>query len=216
MIRIIVLSLFIFSCYQLSAQSATQDPFLTDSSDIKPLQEVVVKAYEQNRKLSEVGAPVSVVGKAALSRFGNGSILPAVNTIPGVRMEERSPGSYRLNIRGSSLRSPFGVRDIKIYWNEIPLTDPGGNTYLNQLGFYNFQSIEVIKGTAGSLYGAGIGGAVLMNSMPSAWQEGVSADYCGELGNAVESQRQAIHSRIYIVWGPLLPDAGRPDTDRVQ
>jgi len=137
----------------------------------------MVKAYEQNRKLTEVGAPVSVVSKASLLRFGNSSILPAMNANPGVRMEERSPGSYRLNIRGSSLRSPFGVRDIKIYWNEIPLTDPGGNTYLNELGFYNFQSIEIIKGTAGSLYGAGIGGAVLINSMPSVWQKGASVDY---------------------------------------
>ncbi|WP_431212269.1 TonB-dependent receptor [Puia sp. P3] len=143
------------------------------------MNEVVVKAYEQHRKLTEVGAPVSIVSKASLNRFGNMSILPALNTNPGVRMEERSPGSYRLNIRGSSIRSPFGVRDIKIYWNEIPLTDPGGNTYLNQLGFYNFQSLEVIKGTAGSLYGAGIGGAVLINSMPSVWEKGISADYSG-------------------------------------
>jgi len=143
------------------------------------LNEVIVKAYEQHRKLTEVGAPVSVVSKAALNRFGNLSILPALNTNPGVRMEERSPGSYRLNIRGSSIRSPFGVRDIKIYWNEIPLTDPGGNTYLNQLGFYSFQSLEIIKGTAGSLYGAGIGGAVLINSMPAVWEKGVSADYSG-------------------------------------
>jgi iron complex outermembrane receptor protein len=143
------------------------------------MQDVVVKAYEQNRKLSDVGAPVSFIGKSSLNRFANNSLLPALNTIPGVRMEERSPGSYRLNIRGSSLRSPFGVRDIKVYWNEIPLTDPGGNTYLNQLGFYNFQSVEIIKGTAGSLYGAGIGGAVLINSLPATWQEGVSADYSG-------------------------------------
>jgi iron complex outermembrane receptor protein len=139
----------------------------------------VVKAYEQNRKLVDVGAPVSIVSKASLNRFSNLSILPAMNMNPGVRMEERSPGSYRLNIRGSSLRSPFGVRDIKIYWNEIPLTDPGGNTYLNELGFYNFQSLEIIKGTAGSLYGAGIGGAVLINSMPAVWDQGVSVDYTG-------------------------------------
>ncbi len=152
---------------------------IADSLGSKPLQEVIVKAYEQNRKLSEVGAPVAVVGQQQLQRFANTNILPALNTVPGVRMEERSPGSYRLNIRGSSLRSPFGVRDIKIYWNEIPLTDPGGNTYLNELGYYNFQSLEVIKGAAGSLYGAGIGGAVLINSMPSTWQKGVSADYVG-------------------------------------
>ncbi len=175
--KFILLSLSIIQGYFLSAQEVHPETFLADSSDTRPLREVMVKAYEQNRKLSEVGAPVSVVTRASLSRFGNTSILPALNANPGVRMEERSPGSYRLNIRGSSLRSPFGVRDIKIYWNEIPLTDPGGNTYLNQLGFYNFQSLEIIKGTAGSLYGAGIGGAVLINSMPSVWEKGVSADY---------------------------------------
>jgi iron complex outermembrane receptor protein len=175
----LLLIVSVLYCSFLSAQETHSNTFLTDSSDTKPLNEVVVKAYEQNRKLTEVGAPVSIISKASLNRFGNGSILPALNTNPGVRMEERSPGSYRLNIRGSSIRSPFGVRDIKIYWNEIPLTDPGGNTYLNQLGFYNFQSLEIIKGTAGSLYGAGIGGAVLINSMPSVWEKGASVDYSG-------------------------------------
>ncbi|MEJ0103149.1 MAG: hypothetical protein WDO19_11585 [Bacteroidota bacterium] len=44
-----------------------------------------------------------------------------MNNTPGVRMEERSPGSYRLNLRGSTLRSPFGVRNVKVYlgWNSI-------------------------------------------------------------------------------------------------
>src|SRR5258708_11731981 len=175
--KIILLSFFIIQGYFLSAQEAHPEAFLADSSDTRPLREVVVKAYEQNRKLSEVGAPISFVGKAALNRFSNTSILPALNTNPGVRMEERSPGSYRLTIRAHYLRSPFGVRDIKIYWNEIPLTDPGGNTYLNELGFYNFQSIEILKGTAGSLYCAGIGGAMLINSMPSVWEQGSCANY---------------------------------------
>jgi len=177
--KIVLLIFVVSSIHTLSAQETPPPTFLMDSSDTRPLQEAIVKAYEQNRKLTEVGAPVSLVNRAALTRFSNTSILPALNTNPGVRMEERSPGSYRLNIRGSSLRSPFGVRDIKIYWNEIPLTDPGGNTYLNQLGFYNFQSVEIIKGTAGSLYGAGIGGAVLINSMPATWQKGVSVDLGG-------------------------------------
>jgi len=174
------LLLILSCCYlALSAQEVHPPGFLADSSDTRPLAEVMVKAYEQNRKLTEVGAPVNIINKSSLNRFGNVSILPALNMAPGVRMEERSPGSYRLNIRGSSLRSPFGVRDVKIYWNEIPLTDPGGNTYLNQLGFYNIQSLEIIKGTAGSLYGAGIGGAVLISGMLAVWEKGVSADYTG-------------------------------------
>src|SRR5665647_1987649 len=150
----------------------------TESTDsVKSLSEVIVKAYEQNRSLIDVAAPVSLTGQIQLNRFGNMNILSALNITPGVSMEERSPGSYRLNIRGSSLRSPFGVRDVKIYLNEIPLTDPSGNTYLNQLSFYNFNSIEIIKGPASSLYGAGIGGAMLIHTLPANWYKGISLDY---------------------------------------
>lgn len=161
---------FVFS-KTLSAQTIDNK----DSAQI--LENVIVKAYEQNRSLIDVAAPVSVTSQAQLNRFGNMSILPALNITPGVSMEERSPGSYRLNIRGSSLRSPFGVRDVKIYLNDIPLTDPSGNTYLNQLSFYNFNSIEIIKGPASSLYGAGIGGAMLIHTLPGQWSPGISLAY---------------------------------------
>lgn len=140
------------------------------------LTEVVVKAYGQNRRLKEVAAPVSVISRQQLQRFGPASIVPAVNAVPGVRMEERSPGSYRLSIRGSSLRSPFGVRNVKIYWNGIPFTDPGGNTYLNQFSFYNFSSIEILKGPGSSMYAAGTGGVMLINSTDTAAPL-LSADY---------------------------------------
>ncbi len=95
------------------------------------------------------------------------TLLHLVNTLPGVRMEERSPGSYRLNMRGSSLRSPFGVRNIKIYWNDIPLTDPGGNTYFNQLAPGSFSDMTFIKSTANTSYGAGTGGQVLIRNRPA-------------------------------------------------
>jgi len=141
------------------------------------LQEVIVRAYEQNRKLADVAAPIGLIGQSQLNRYNNTSLLPAINTIPGVRMEERSPGSYRLNFRGSTLRSPFGVRNVKVYLNGIPFTDPGGNTYLNQLSYYNVQSMEIIKGPAGSLYGAGTGGALLIRTQPDDWQPGASLGY---------------------------------------
>ncbi|MEP6627893.1 MAG: Plug domain-containing protein, partial [Ginsengibacter sp.] len=118
-----------------------------DSTQI--LENIIINAYENNRKLIDVPAAVSLVNSADLNRYNNTSVLSAMNASPGVRMDERSPGSYRLSIRGSSLRSPFGVRNVKIYYDGIPFTDPGGNTYLNQLGFYNIQSVEVIKGPGG-------------------------------------------------------------------
>jgi len=166
--------IFIFFLFLVNTATAQTTE---DTDSIKTLENVIVKAYEQNRKLIDVAAPISVTGQAQLNRFSNMSILPALNIIPGVSMEERSPGSYRLNIRGSSLRSPFGVRDVKIYLNDIPLTDPSGNTYLNQLSFYNFNSIEIIKGPTSSLYGAGIGGTMLIHTLPGTWQQALSVNY---------------------------------------
>ena len=133
----------------------------------KILNEVVIQAYAYNRPADEVPAAVAVVAQKDFERFNNTSFLPAVNTIPGVRMEERSPGSYRFSIRGSLLRSPFGVRNVKVYWNGLPLTDGGGNTYLNLLDFNSVGSMEIIKGPGGSLYGAGTGGVVLLQSPSS-------------------------------------------------
>ena len=135
-------------------------------SDFKfiDLNEVNVVGYANNRPLSEIPASIGLLQPVDLQRFSNTSLVPAVGTLPGVRMEERSPGSYRLSIRGSTLRSPFGIRNVKVYWNGIPFTDANGNTYLNLLDFNNIGSLEVIKGPGGSLYGAGTGGVVLLNS----------------------------------------------------
>jgi len=141
------------------------------------LENVTVRAFEQNRNLQQTPAAVSVINAAELQRFNNTSLLPALNLEPGVKMEERSPGSYRLNIRGSSLRAPFGVRNVKVYVNDMIFTDPGGGTYLNQLGFYNVSSVEILKGPPGSMYGAGTGGAMLLQTEPKLWQPGVAADY---------------------------------------
>ena len=150
---------------------------IPDSTYSKLLQEVVVQAYELNRRLSDAPVAVGVVTTAEWSRYNKMSIVPAMNSIPGVRMEERSPGSYRLSFRGSTLRSPFGVRNVKVYINGIPFTDPGGNTYLTQLAPFDMYSLELIKGPAGSLYGAATGGALLIKSMPNNWQSGFTGEY---------------------------------------
>ncbi len=185
--RIMLLTLsLIFSSFLLAQDTLPA----AESVSGKTLQEVLVKAYEQNRQLKEVSAAINLIDHDQLERFNNTSLLPALNASPGMRMEERSPASYRINIRGSTLRSPFGVRNVKVYWNEIPLTDPGGNTYLNELSFYNVESIEVIKGPAGSLYGAGTGGAMLIRSRPETWQPGISVNYThGSFGlNSINGQ----------------------------
>src|SRR6478609_9827719 len=92
-----------------------QDSLSLQEDSSRVLSEVTVKAYEYGKPITEVPVAIGIIGKKALDRFNVTSFVSAVNTIPGVRMEERSPGSYRLSIRGSTLRSPFGIRNVKVY-----------------------------------------------------------------------------------------------------
>lgn len=126
------------------------------------MEEVMVRGFGQGGVRQNIPASVSKIGTRQFQRYGNISLVPAFNTVAGVRMEERSPGSYRLSIRGSLLRSPFGVRNVKVYWDDMPLTDAGGNTYLNLIAPNAIGSAEILKGPAGSIFGAGTGGVVTL------------------------------------------------------
>ncbi|MDE3235381.1 MAG: TonB-dependent receptor [Bacteroidota bacterium] len=146
---------------------------LKDSSVFKvdSLQTVTVTAFHAQRLWKEVPASIAVLTTKDIDKTAGLSMVTAVNTIPGVRMEERSPGSYRLSFRGSTLRSPFGVRNVKIYWNGLPLTDAAGNTYLNLINIHSVDGMEIAKGPASSMYGAGTGGVLLLKTNPQFQQK---------------------------------------------
>ncbi|MHA6250095.1 TonB-dependent receptor [Pontibacter sp. CAU 1760] len=126
------------------------------------LREVEITGYETNRPLLETAGAIGIVETELVQRFDESSVVRAVSTLPGVRMEERAPASYRISIRGSSLRSPYGIRNVKLYFNGIPFTEANGVTQFNLLDAGNFGRIEVLKGPAASVYGAGTGGTILL------------------------------------------------------
>ena len=128
------------------------------------LETVTVQAFREEAPARRVAAAVATLGQRTLNEYPANDLLPAMNRIPGVRFEQRAPGSYRISVRGSTLRAPFGVRNIKIYWNGIPITEPGGDTQLNFLDVANVDRLELIKGPAGSLYGAGTAGTLLLRT----------------------------------------------------
>ncbi|HRK26823.1 MAG TPA: TonB-dependent receptor plug domain-containing protein [Chitinophagales bacterium] len=127
---------------------------------------VNITAYHTGQKLLQTPAAVVRLPAALLQLTDNTNYLPALNTVAGVKMEQRSMGSYRISIRGSLLRSPFGMRNIKMYLNDIPITDAGGENPINNIDPLLPDAVEVVKGPASSLYGAGTGGALLFTANP--------------------------------------------------
>lgn len=154
-----VSSLFLILC---SAFFFSQEK---DSATL--ISEVRIDAYKKPVPFMASTKSVSVVSENLLNQNTPERMLESFNQIAGARMEERSPGSYRISLRGSTLRSPFGVRNIKVYLDDFILSDASGNTYFNIISPELIDRMEIYKGPESGDYGAVTGGTVLLQTKKS-------------------------------------------------
>ena len=96
----------------------------------------------------------------------NASIDERLFLLPGVIVTNRNNPSQdpRLSIRGFGSRSQFGVRGVRVQMDGIPLTLPDGQTAIDYLDLESIGSLELIRGSASSLYGNAAGGVLDLKS----------------------------------------------------
>jgi len=129
-----------------------------EDSDTTTIAPISINAYFGSQPLVGLTSSANTLSESDINAQQTNTLVSTLNSVPGIRFEERSPGSYRLALRGSMIRSPFGIRNTKIYIDEFPLTDAGGNSYLNLIDPQSISSIHILKGPDGSLFGANSSG----------------------------------------------------------
>lgn len=109
---------------------------------------------------------VTTLSSQDLHRSTGLFLQDAMNLTPGVEMQKRTmAGGQRITIRGYANGSDAGNfvgTGYKAYLNGIPITDAEGLTILDDVDFANLGRVDVIRGPASTIYGAGIGGVVNM------------------------------------------------------
>lgn len=141
--------------------------FSQKKDSVVSIPEVQIDAYQKPAAFISSTKSAAVVSENLLHQNTPERMLESVNQISGVRMEERSPGSYRISVRGSTLRSPFGVRNIKVYLDDFIVSDASGNTYFNVISPELIDRIEIFKGPESGDFGAVTGGTVLLQTANS-------------------------------------------------
>jgi len=151
----------------LTGQSA--DTLRADSLRARRLGDLTVTVTRTVESLARVPAAAAVVdGRQVRGAQATLGLDEALNGVPGVYIANRYNYSLdqRLSIRGFGSRAPFGTRGVKILLDGIPQTTPDGQSQFTNLELSTIGRIEVLRGSASSLYGNAAGGAIVLTSVP--------------------------------------------------
>src|SRR5215831_17893150 len=119
------------------------------------LQEVVVTATKTGEVSAQsVAAGISAVNGAALLDNNVRSLSDLTRLVPSLQMGQIAPGDLQPIIRG--IQSP-GASTVGVYFDETVITgvnfqNGGGRT--PDVGAYDVERVEVLKGPQGTLFGA--------------------------------------------------------------
>jgi iron complex outermembrane receptor protein len=91
--------------------------------------------------------------------------------VPGVQAESSSNSpNPKLIIRGAGLKARYGVREIMVLKDGVPMTDPDSFTRFDYIDMQDIESIEVQKGP-GSINAVNATGGVIQLITKSVFDE---------------------------------------------
>ncbi|KAF2333226.1 TonB-dependent receptor [Flavobacterium daemonense] len=134
-----------------------------DSLKTQNLNEVLISPLHVNRNIQNSPASIGILSEKELLRNNTTDISNVINTIPGVFMQSSNITTTRISIRGIGARTPYGTNKIRAFYGSIPLTSGNSETVIDDIDLQNISQLEVIKGPLSSVYGAGLGGAILIS-----------------------------------------------------
>jgi outer membrane receptor protein involved in Fe transport len=156
------------------------------------LQEIVVTAQKRTERLINVPQSVSVLSGDEIARLGAVQFSDYASTIPGLSFKTGGAGYNQISLRGVTTGTEASPT-VGIYVDEVPF---GSSTafafaarFALDMGLFDIDRIEVLRGPQGTLYGASAMGGLLkyvtnkpdMNTFGVDVQSGVSATKEGSI-----------------------------------
>lgn len=129
---------------------------------VESLREVTISNFHISDSLLNAPASIGILSQKELQGNNKTDISIAINRIPGVYMQSANLTTNRISIRGIGARTPYGTNKIRAFYGNIPLTSGNSETTIEDIDIENISQAEIIKGPLSSIYGAGLGGAILL------------------------------------------------------
>ena len=121
-------------------------------------------AFAERRSFAQAHPSVAVLDELTQLPTAQVSLPEVLNYAPGVFAHTGALNTNRLTIRGIGSRTPFGTDKVKAYLDEIPLTDGSGSSSLEDIDLGLVERVRVFRGPTASIFGAGLGGVVRLQT----------------------------------------------------
>ncbi len=145
------------------------------SSDENTIEEVTVTATRTNARIEDAPMKVEVLGSEETGEENSikpGNIASLLGDVSGIQIQQSSAVSANSNVRIQGL----GGKYTQLLRDGLPLYDGfSGGFGIMQIPPLDLRQIEIIKGSASTLYGGGaIGGIInLVSKQPNEKHEGI-------------------------------------------
>lgn len=136
-------------------------PAMAEEPQTEELDPVSITATRTERATKNVPAAIAVIGEKRLDTTRQFNLSEPLNEVPGVLMKSGNGGyDARLIILGAGLKANYGIREIMLLRDGVPITDPDSFTRLDFLDTQDIERVEISKGP-GNLYAAGSSGGTV-------------------------------------------------------
>ncbi|MBM1104883.1 TonB-dependent receptor [Aurantibacter crassamenti] len=137
-----------------------QDPVQIDS--ITQLDEVILLDGLKTKNTTGI-TQSEILGAKIFQNYSPIDMVSAINQLSGIFVFSGALNTNRITIRGIGARTLFGTNKLRMYYNDIPITNGSGSSELEAFDLENLSQIEIIKGPKGTAFGSNLGGAIILN-----------------------------------------------------
>ena len=125
-------------------------------------QSVTVRAKSPLMTEEPTGQTQSEVSREDFKNSPAITVAQVLDLIPGVTfIQGNGPRDVVISIRGSNERQTFGIRNVQVFEDGFPVTQPDGLARTDLTDPHAYSSVDVIQGPSSALYGNyATGGAI--------------------------------------------------------
>jgi iron complex outermembrane recepter protein len=138
-------------------------------------QNVTASAAREMLDQAPPGQTETTINRSQFENRPAFSIGDVLRDSPGVSIKQgNGPRDVGISIRGSNARNTFGIRNLVIFEDGFPVTQPDGLSRTDLIDPRAYSAIDVIRGPSSALYGNyATGGALNFRTRPGRTIDGV-------------------------------------------